>query len=346
VVEVVAGGGTSNPDDGGPATGAKLSRPAGLAIGADGTLWFTDSNFSELFKVSDGEISTVTRRFAFPVGADLGSNGKVYVADSQNYRVVTPTTNGNVAVLAGGVTIPGYGGDGGLATHARLLQPYDVSVDTAGDIYIADTGNDRIRVIDAVSGRIHTVAGNGVDGFNGDTGTATSIELSRPQAIAVNASGTALYIADTGNRLVRLVDLATGTISTVAGNGADTGVTYNPALTGLQTTLTRLNAISLDQAGNVYLPVFYSDRGNVVMQLHPDGTMSLVVGGGNSTDPGVAPADFAFTDITGLEVEPVSGDLYVASALGRVYRVAGIAPHSALALNAAPATAGTLATEE
>jgi hypothetical protein len=112
--------------------------------------------------------------------------------------------------------VAGFSGDGGAATLAQLSDPWGVALDAAGNLYIADRINHRIRKVDA-SGTISTVAGNGTAGFSGDGGDATLAQLSDPRGVALDAAGN-LYIADLSNNRIRKVD-ASGTISTVAGNG-------------------------------------------------------------------------------------------------------------------------------
>ena len=147
--------------------------------------------------------------------------------------VVTTNGNGGVRPVAGNEFHPAFKGDGGPARKAYLSQPYDVVSDAAGNLYIADTSNQRVRFIDALTGKISTIAGNGTQGFAGDGGLATDAELASPEAIAVDPAGTVLYIADYGDSHLRRVDLTTGIITTVLGSGAGS-VAYDPNLTGLQ----------------------------------------------------------------------------------------------------------------
>ena len=111
----------------------------------------------------------------------------------------------------------GYAGNGGPATSAELDVPTGIAVDSAGDLFIADSGNDCIREVNGTTGVITTVAGSGTYGYSGDGSAATSAELNSPEGVAVDNAGD-LFIADTGNNVIREVDLATGVISTVTGN--------------------------------------------------------------------------------------------------------------------------------
>ncbi len=199
-----------------------------------------------------------------------------------------------------------------------------MACDAAGNLYIADTGNARVRFVDAATGHISTIAGNGTQGFAGDGGPATDAQLTNPQAVAVDPAGTVLYIADYGDSHLRKVDLATGIITTVAGSGAG-AVAYDPNLTALQVAPTRLIAVALDAQGNVYIPVFFTDRGQMVMRVDPTGHLSIVAGGGTSSDIGVAATDFRLPSVEALAIEPTTGALLIASNDGRVYRIPGVA---------------------
>lgn len=144
--------------------------------------------------------------------------GSLYIADTENNRIrKVDAATGAITTVAGN-GIQGYGGDNGTATAAQLDFPTDVAVDDAGHLYIADTYNHRIRKVDAATGAITTVAGNGTAGSGGDNGAATNAQLSYPSGVAVDSAGH-LYIADTYNHRIRMVHAATGTITAVAGSG-------------------------------------------------------------------------------------------------------------------------------
>jgi sugar lactone lactonase YvrE len=151
-----------------------------------------------------------------PGGLALDRAGNLYLGETDGHRVRRITPSGVITTIAGTGTA-GARGDGGRATAAQLRSPEDVEVATNGSLYVADTGNHRVRKIDA-SGTITTVAGTGRKGFSGDGGRAVRAKLNQPSDIALNAHGN-LYLADRGNHRVRLVT-ATGTILTIAGTGA------------------------------------------------------------------------------------------------------------------------------
>ena len=150
----------------------------------------------------DGLYANVTG-LRYPHGVAVDTSDNMYIADTFNYRIrmVTKST-GKVTTLAGNGT-SGYSGDGGLATLAVLNKPYGVAVDTAGNIYVADTYNHCIRMITRSTGIITTVAGDGTPGYWGDGGLATSAKLDHPYGIAVDTSGN-VYVADTLNNRIRM----------------------------------------------------------------------------------------------------------------------------------------------
>ncbi len=162
-----------------------------------------------------------------PEGMVFDSNGNLYVAESADHRVRKIDVNGNITTVAGG-NGPGFSGDTGAATLAQLNYPIGLAVDGVNNLYIVDRSNVRIRKVDATTGKITTVAGNGGSGPAGDNGPATSAQLNFPWGVASDAAGN-LYIGDEDNFRVRKVAVSTGTITTVAGNG-----TQVPPATGAQ----------------------------------------------------------------------------------------------------------------
>jgi len=325
LIEVAAGGGTIDPATGGSATDARIQRPTGLAVAADGTIWIVDSNAATLLTVTpDGMIHTAAAGMTGPQGMCLTSDGKPFVADRGANSIVTTNGKGGVKAVVGNEFHADFHGDGGPAKNAYLSQPYDVACDAAGNLYIADTTNARVRFVDAQTGKISTIAGNGTQGFAGDGGPAMDAELSNPQAVAVDPAGTVLYIADYGDSHLRRVDLTTGIITTALGSGAGSAA-YDPKLTALEVAPTRLIAVALDAQGNVYVPVFFTDLGQVVMRVDPTGHLSIAAGGGTSTDAGVSATDFRLPSIEALQIDPTTGALLIASNDGRVYRIPGVA---------------------
>lgn len=255
-----------------------------------------------------------------PAGVAYDSSGNVYIADwSGLVRKVSPT--GAIVTLAGGgVASGGLVGDGGQATGANLSYPSGVAVDSAGNVYIADTGHNRIRKV-STSGTITTVAGPGsTNGTLGDGGPATSATLSIPASVALDPSGN-LYIADTGHHRVRKVS-SDGTITTVAGNGSASGALGDggPATSA---TLSLPAGIALDAQGNLFI----ADSGHARIRMVTSGIISTVAGNGTtaySGDGGVATLAAVGNDLLvefqniyvpeGLAVD-ASGAIYIADAV-------------------------------
>jgi sugar lactone lactonase YvrE len=173
-------------------------------------------------------------------------------------------TAGDINTVAGCTTCigGGYSGENVLATSAKLFRPEGVAVDSSGNIYIADMENNRIRMVSADTGDITTVAGNGTQGYSGDGGAATSAELYNPYGVALDSARN-LYIADYGNNVIRKVTapIATGIISTVAGNGTACAAPTGACGDGGAATSAYLNHptdIAIDALGNIYI----ADTGN------------------------------------------------------------------------------------
>jgi sugar lactone lactonase YvrE len=264
-ITTVAGNGTPGfSGDGGPATNARLAYPTGVAVDAAGNLYIADRLNSRVRKVStSGTITTVAgdgsagfsgdggpatnAQLAGPYGVAVDAAGNLYIADFQNSRVRKVSTSGTITTVAGDGSF-GFSGDGGPATNAQLAGPNGVAVDAAGNLYIADINNHRVRKV-STSGTITTVAGNGTPGFSGDGGPATNARLRPPTGVAVDAAGN-LYIADIFNQRVRKVSTS-GTITTVAGTGI-----YGFSGDGGPATNARLaypSGVAVDAAGNLYI---------------------------------------------------------------------------------------------
>jgi sugar lactone lactonase YvrE len=237
-IRTLAGTGESGgTGDGGPSIQARLNEPKGVAIDYHGNIYVTDSENHVVRKVdrATGVISTIA-------GMSGEDHGRVTVegeppSPQTNEDPLADGTGETSSVkftqqadLSGTVrywinqaatSAKRYGGDGGAAVQAQLNFPTAVAVDRKGNVYIADTMNHRVRMVDAVTGVIATLAGTGQAWFSGDGGPADKAVLNEPAALAVDDAGR-LYIADQSNHRVRLVDLKTGTISTVAGTGIAT----------------------------------------------------------------------------------------------------------------------------
>ena len=295
--------------DGSFANGAGLSFPTGVSVDSSGSVFILDSNNNRIRKVAGGIINTVagtpagsaigeggppaTAFLSTPFGVAADSLGNIYIADTGNHRI-RKISNGVITTYAG-TGNPGYTGDGGPATSATLNNPFGVAVDSAGNVYVADTDNAVIRKIDT-NHIITTIAGTGVQGMNSD-GPATSSELYAPEAIAVDRVGN-VYIADTGNSLLR--EESFGALVTVAmvpgiegvavdaNNNVYVADTNDSAVFKIDTirnvtlvlgnlVLNQPSGVLVDGSGNVLI----ADRGNnVVRMVNNAGAVTTIAGTG------------------------------------------------------------------
>jgi len=259
-ISAVAGTGVCGfSGDGGPPTSAQLSSPAGLALDRHGDLFITDSSNCRIRKVDFGSntITTVAGNGTCGFSGDgkpatsaqlmlsdvvkvptqfvwsdvaLDADDNLYIADIFNCRVRKVSTGGTISTIAGsgatGFACGAFSGDGGPATSARLYHPVAVAVDDGGDVYVAELGNCRVRVVESGTGAIETVVGNGACTSSGDGGPALSAGLANPRGLAMDAAGD-LYISELRfvpaslswvDCNVRRVDMGTDDISTVAGS--------------------------------------------------------------------------------------------------------------------------------
>lgn len=217
--------------DHGSGEDAELNFPAGVAVGRDGSVYIADSYNNRIRRVDpsgrvetvagngtagDGQGAALSAQLDHPMGIAVGPDSSIYIADTYNNRICRLDGQHSQLRTIAGTNTAGYSGDGGSATAAELDHPSAVAVDRAGNVYISDTYNNRVRMI-STNGKINTVAGTGTAGYSGDGGPAIAAALATPQGIALDGSGT-LYIADSLNHRIRAVK-SDGTVETVAGTG-------------------------------------------------------------------------------------------------------------------------------
>jgi uncharacterized protein (TIGR03437 family) len=289
-ISTIAGTGIGDfSGDGGPANKAALDYPYYAAVDSGGVIYIADTNNGRVRSIAtSGIISTLAGNggpfsgdggagigalLNYPSSVALDAAGNIYVADTWNNRVRKLTRAGTITTVAGSGNL-GAAGDGGPATAANINHPYGIAVDSAGNLYIADTNNNRIREV-TIDGVIHTIAGNGTRGYSGDSGAATAATLANPRGVQVDGAGN-VYIADSFNHVIREVNKKTGVITTIAGTGlsgfAGDGGPATSAL--LNTPL----GVSVDAAGNVYIVDTLNSR---LRRLTPDGKINTIAGNGN-----------------------------------------------------------------
>ncbi|HTA84565.1 MAG TPA: SMP-30/gluconolactonase/LRE family protein [Bacteroidia bacterium] len=322
-IKTIAGNGTAGfAGDNGNATAAELNNPSGVCADASGNIYVADVSNNRIRMItSSGLITTIvgngTAGFAGdngaataaelngPSGVCFDLSGNLYIADEGNYRIRKVTTAGIITTVAGNGT-KGYAGDNAAATAAKLNNPSGVAaLDVAGNLYIADQDNNRVRMVSA-GGTITTVAGNGSYGYSGDNAAATAAELAVPMGVALDASGN-LYIADNSNSRIRKVSTG-GTITTVAGNGTAGMAGDNGAATAAK--LNYPEGVAVDKSGNIYIADFSNSR---VRMVNTAGTISTIAGDGSFGFTGDnGPAANAELNYPAAVTADLNGNIYLA----------------------------------
>ena len=322
VINTIAGPGEGDfatRGDGGPSTLAWLATPNGVALDSSGNLYIADSTNHRVRKVDSGVISTVAgtgirgysgdggqataAQLDFPDRVVVDSSGNLYISDSSANRIRKVDSSGVITTVAGTGT-GGYSGDTGQATAAQIRTPQGIALDSSGNLYIADTTNNRIRKVDT-SGVITTVAGNGSYGYSGDGGQATSARLRRPEGVAVDSSGN-LYIADSRSHRIRRVDTS-GVITTVAGNGLR-GVSGDGGA-ATSANIGWPSDVNVDGSGNLYISQLNDDR---IRKVNSSGIISTVAAGDNTFGGDGGRAISALLRFPTDVAVDSSGNLYIA----------------------------------
>jgi uncharacterized protein (TIGR03437 family) len=328
IITTVAGDGTQGfSGDGGPAIHAQLLLgdccAVGLAADSAGNLFIADDGNGRIRKVStDGIITTVAGNgmfgianntaainapLSFPIGIAVDGTGDLFIVSYGTVQKVSP--NGILTTVAGNGVCCGFSGDGGPATNAQV-NASAVAVDRGGNLFIADSGNQRIRKV-STDGIINTVAGHDIQGnASGDGGPATSARFAQPGAAAVDNAGN-IYIAD--NDRVRKVS-PTGMITTVAGGGTGGLGDGGPAISATLDLVDcnwLCSGMALDHAGNLYLADVKNGR---VRKVSPAGIITTVAGGGQDMTDNEGPALGAALIPTSIAID-VAGNLFIAGYL-------------------------------
>lgn len=293
VITTVAGGGTDEIGDGGPATLATFSsHPMRVALDKNGNMYIADAHQNRIriidtsnnintlagngYPCCSGDGGKATEAsINSPHGISIDSSGNVFIADLKNHRVRKVSSNNGIITTVVGTGKAGIYGDGGLAEAAELNSPISVSLDKNENLYITDHGNSCVRRVDSNSGRITTVAGIGKSGFLGDGKLATESALNRPRDVSIDMDGN-VFIADGGNNRIRRIDSTSGIITTVAGNGEDK---YDgDDKLAISASISHPYSITLDKDNNIFLTDTGSNR---IRKITNTGIITTVAGNGN-----------------------------------------------------------------
>lgn len=220
-----------------------------------------------------GDAPAAKAKLLHPFGLAKDKTGNLWLVELAGQRVLKIDAKGNLTVAAGNGK-RGYTGDGGPAAAATFADMHALAVHSDGTIFLADTLNHTVRQIDAKTGRISTIAGSGKAGFSGDGGQARDAQFDGVYCIALSPNGKRLYVTDLGNRRIRLIELATGRIETVAGNGQQ-GVPTDGQPAKDQ-PLVDPRAAVVDQHGRLYI---LERSGDALRVVAPDGTIRTVLNG-------------------------------------------------------------------
>ena len=348
ITTVVGNGQGAVSGNGGQALAAAVDNPTGISFDALGNMYIATTTLRKVTTAGiitsiagtgtngfsgDGGPATAAKFYGIQ-DAVVDAAGNIFIADDNNYRIRKVDPQGIITTYAG-IGIQGFSGDGGPASAAKLSGITDLAFDAAGNLYLADYANSRVRKI-TTAGIISTIAGNGTPGYTGDGGTAIAAELNGPSALAFDALGN-LYITDINNNCIRMVNTA-GIISTVAGIGvAGYSGDGGPATAA---KLYSPGAIVLDPTGNLYITEFQNDR---IRMVNTAGIISTFAGTGVigfSGDGGPAIAA-KFRNPEGITID-AANNLYIADSYNN--RIRKISLPLVVTANSATICAGSVTT--
>lgn len=328
IITTIAGKGIAGfSGDGGPAKSALLSYPTGIVFDAQGNLLFAEQGNSRIRKISpQGIVTTIAGNGTWgadgdggpateatlgnPFGLTLDAAGNLYICDVGTNRIRMVDTQGVITTVVGN-GIAGYSGDGGPATQASINFPYSAIFDSNGNLYIGDFNNNVVRKVDT-QGTITTFAGNGNGGCDGDGGPAASATIGAPAAFAIAAGS--LLISSNGCSKVRVVDLGSNLIFTVAGSGGGFDGDGHPPLS---TKFRNPRIILFDSTGSLLV----ADRANQRIRRLDSSTMLVnTIAGGFIGDGGKATAS-SLGAPNGVAYDAVTGNVYIADTYHNRVRV-------------------------
>lgn len=346
IIITVAGNGEEGfSGDDGPATEARLHGPMGIAVDDSGNIFIADSQNHRIRRVDaktrimttiagngkagfsgDGG-KAIEASLNEPNSVAVDTSGNVFIADLCNHRVrKVDGKTGIITTVIGdgfGTLQKGrFAGDGALATSASLFFPMDVAFDNKGNLVVADVRNHRIRMVDKATSIIQTIAGNGNGEYGNDGSNALDASFQFPAGIFYDTAGN-MFIADTQNHRIRKIDVDTGIVRTVAGNGHPCLPDPEPTAMGWQFTAAKFSedgiaatdstipeptAVAVDKAGILY----FTDQahGGRIRKVGPDGKISTIAGGGKDDGEGVNPTAALIRYASDIVIDS-KGNIYI-----------------------------------